>query len=96
MWIEDPDGIRVVLVEVPADHLVVHPCAVAVEQDWVGNPAADRLVDGRCRRSSVPYAVCLVHHPPGRPRLAHPGLHEPATSAADLNPARPGYQVLGG
>jgi hypothetical protein len=24
MWIEDPDGIRIVLVEVPADHL----CAV--------------------------------------------------------------------
>jgi hypothetical protein len=23
MWIEDPDGIRIVLVEVPADHLFV-------------------------------------------------------------------------
>jgi hypothetical protein len=22
MWIEDPDGIRIVLVEVPADHLL--------------------------------------------------------------------------
>jgi hypothetical protein len=78
MWIEDPDGVRIVLVEVPADHPLRRDprpalppgrrsaCRIPARSRKRGSPAPARNADVRAFQSD---------HLPGRGHAANGGPH---------------------